>query len=125
MSTSSAAILFKNFDKLYSELRSYLHSRGLYLTGELFLLLCCIGSCNGGTSRGIHDIYRSSYSGTGYRSFVRRLSALCDVGLVDRSRNGRDGRVVRYRLSRSCLALVRRSVGSDVLASFSVQPKND
>lgn len=125
MSTSKSILLFKNFDRLYVGLRSHLNAQGHRLTSDVFVLLCCVGACGGGSANSIHGIFTSNYSPVGYRSFIRRLTSLVDSGLVERYHLGTDGRYRRYRLSRACLSLVRRSVGSDVLASFSMQPKND
>lgn len=125
MNTSKSILLFKNFDKLYAGLREHLNSQGFRLTSDVFVLLCCVGACGGSSANIIHGVFTSNYSPVGYRSLIRRLTSLVDAGLVERYHIGTDGRFRKYRLSRSCLALVRRSVGSDVLASFSVQPKID
>lgn len=119
MSTSPATLLFKNFDKFYTGLREHLNSQGYRLTSDVFVLLCCVGACGGGSASRIHSVFTSNYDSVGYRSFIRRLGTLVDSGLVERYHIGTDGRYRRYRLSRSCLALVRRSIGKDVLELIS------
>lgn len=103
---------------MFISLRKHFNGIGQELTNDKFVLLCCIGACNGYTANGLHSVYNSHYNPSGYRSFIRRLTTLVDSGLVERYHVGTDGRYKRYRLSRSCLSLVRRSIGKDVLSSI-------